>query len=257
MGWCIVVGLLLPTLVAIWTIPGFVTQDGPAHLYNAWILARSFDPASPYRAYYEVRWQLLPNWAGHLVLAALVRLVPPWTADRIMMTTTLLGFPLALVWLRWKIQGDRGLAGACLLAVILALNFLWLMGFASFLLGCCVLPITLGFWWSHRDRLTLWPMGGLAALMVLGYACHLVSLGLTVIGLATLALFAPPQSPAQDCWRHRLRRAGRTALGCSPLMVLGIVYLRLSRAGGPMHPRLGDSGQSVLALGVGGTTGLG
>ena len=47
----ITAGLLLPVIVAIWTVPGFVTQDGPTHLYNAWILSRSFDPGSPYQAF--------------------------------------------------------------------------------------------------------------------------------------------------------------------------------------------------------------
>ena len=30
-------------LSAIWAVPWFVTQDGPAHVYNAQILAESFD----------------------------------------------------------------------------------------------------------------------------------------------------------------------------------------------------------------------
>ena len=35
---------LLPALAAIWAVPLFVTQDGPAHLYNAHILAESLAP---------------------------------------------------------------------------------------------------------------------------------------------------------------------------------------------------------------------
>src|SRR4051812_22715310 len=41
-GWLLTLFLLAPVLLAIWTIPGFITQDGPAHLYNAAILADSF-----------------------------------------------------------------------------------------------------------------------------------------------------------------------------------------------------------------------
>ncbi len=41
---------LLPAVLAIWVSPCFVTQDGPAHLYNAQVLRRSFDPGSPYRS---------------------------------------------------------------------------------------------------------------------------------------------------------------------------------------------------------------
>ena len=235
-GWLLVTGLLLPVMIAIWTVPGFSTQDGPTHLYNAWILSRSFEPGSPYQAYYQVRWQPLPNWAGHLVLAGLVRVVSPGTADRIMITMTLVGFAVALLWLRWKVRGGEAMPGTCLLIVSLAPNFLWLLGFTSFLLGCCLLPITLGVWWSGRDRLGAGRLVALAVLVVLGYFCHLVSLGVTAAGLGILALFAPAQDRTGAGWESWFRRLGRTAASLLPLVLLGIVYMRLSRQGGPMNP---------------------
>ncbi len=235
-GWLFVTGLLVPLMIAIWTVPGFSTQDGPTHLYNAWILSRSFEPDSPYQAYYQVRWQPLPNWAGHLALAGLVRVVSPRTADRIMITVTLLGFAVALVWLRWKVRGGEALRSTCLLIAILAPNFLWLLGFTSFLLGCCLVPITLGVWWSVRDDLGGGRLVALAVLVVLGYFCHLVSLGLTAAGLGVLALFAPAQDRTKAGWANRFRRISLTAACLLPLVPLGIVYMRLSRQGGPMDP---------------------
>ncbi len=193
-GWLLATGLLVPILIAIWTVPAFSTQDGPTHLYNAWILSRSFQPDSPYQASYQVRWQPLPNWTGHLVLASLLGVVSPETADRCMMTLTLLGFALAMVWLRWKVRGGAALPGACLLIVNLCPNFLWLMGFTSFLLGCCLVPVTLGLWWSGREDLRAGRLVVLALLLVLGYFCHLVSLGLTATGLIILAIFAPDET---------------------------------------------------------------
>ena len=86
LAWLLTLLLLTPVLLAIWTVPGFITQDGPAHLYNAAILADSFDPQSPYERVYEVRWEPFPNWAGHLALVGLLRIVSPWTADRLMMS---------------------------------------------------------------------------------------------------------------------------------------------------------------------------
>ena len=75
-------------------------------------------------------------------------------------------------------------------------------------------------------------------LLVLGYFCHLVSLVLTVAGLAVLTLFAPAQAPLgshalRENWYRRLTR---TALCLLPLVPLAAVYLKLSRQGGPMHP---------------------
>lgn len=236
LGWLTVLAVLLPALSAVWTVPGFMTQDGPTHVYNAWILACSFDPQSPYHAAFAVQWKPLPNWAGHLALAGLLHLVPAQTADRIMVSLTLLGFAGALVWLRWRVRGAEGMVGGSILAAMLALNFPWLLGFYGFLLGCCLFPITLGVWWVGRDALGPGRMLCLALLLVLGYFAHLVSLGLTVAALAVLAVLAPAPRGTGGWWMRRRTRLPRTAISCLPLAALGVVYLRLSRQGGPMHP---------------------
>jgi hypothetical protein len=228
--------LLMPVLLGIWFIPGFITQDGSSHLYNAAILSDSFAPESLYRSYFEVRWQPLPNWAGHLALAGLLKIVSPWVADRILMSATLVGFAASIVWLRWKVRGGQGMAGPCLLAALLSMNYLWLLGFTSFLLGSCLFPITLGVWWSGRDRLGPVYLAAIAILLVLGYFCHLVSLGLTVLGLIALALFAPLPAELRPPVSSRLVRLGRTAISLLPLIPLGLIYVKLSQRGGPMHP---------------------
>ncbi|AGA25066.1 hypothetical protein [Singulisphaera acidiphila] len=219
---------LSPALIAIWATPWFVTQDGPAHLYNAQIITRSFETHSLFSDVYHVRWEPLPNWVGHLSLTLLLRVMPARVADRVMTTLTLIGFAASIVWLRWRVVGWRGMPLAALLAVLLAINLPWLLGFTSFMLGACLFPITLGIWWHGRER--LWPgrVAVLWALMVLGYFNHLVSLGLTVVGLVVLAFFAPGE--------RRFARAGWTALGLLPLVPLGWIYLGLTRNGGPMKP---------------------
>ena len=234
-GWLLVTAILSPIMIAIWVVPGFSTQDGPTHLYNATILARSFEPDSPYQDYYQIRWQPLPNWVGHAALAGLIQIFKPATADRIIITLTLLGFALALVWLRWNVRGHEALLGSCLLIANLAPNFLWLLGFTSFVLGCCLVPITLGVWWAGRDQLGAGRLAVLVILLILGYFCHLVSLGLTAAALGFLALLAPAQSSilGRVSW---MRRLGRTAFCLLPLVPLAILYKRLSTEGGPMKP---------------------
>ena len=148
----LLVVVMAPALAAVWTVPWFVTQDGPAHVYNAQVLAWSFDPGSPFRDVYTIRWQPIPNWIGHLALAALVASVPSWVADRILISMTFVAFAGVIFWLRRtrrRVRQHR--TGAALLAVLLAMNITWLFGFYGFLLGACLFPITLGYWWPHRD----------------------------------------------------------------------------------------------------------
>src|SRR5262245_36768533 len=71
-GAAVLVIALLPAVAAIWSVGWFVTQDSPAHVYNAEILARSFDLDSPFATTFSIRWQPIPNWVGHILLAGLV-----------------------------------------------------------------------------------------------------------------------------------------------------------------------------------------
>jgi hypothetical protein len=239
---------LAPAVAAIWAVPWFITQDTPAHVYNAEVLARSFDRESPFAGIFAIRWQPIPNWVGHILLAGLLRLVPAWAADRIMTSATLVGFAASAFWLRLRIaktgataRGAMGHWPAALLAALLAMNITWLFGFTSFTLGVCLFPVTLGFWWPRRDRVGPGGIAGLWLLLVLGYFCHLVSLGLTVLGLGLLALTSPmPPAPAGafegSRWRRVRTRLIPLGIAFLPLIPLGLLYLGLAHRAGPMHP---------------------
>lgn len=226
---CVLMLALAPSLAAVWFVPGFVTQDGPAHLYNAHVIAASLRPDNPFAGAYRVRWVPLPNWAGHLVLLGqLLAGVPPEAADRVAVSLTLVGLAGSVVWLRWRVSGPRGALVSAPLAVVLGLNLMWLLGFSSFLIGASLFPVTLGVWWKGRAK----PGPGwalvLAILLTLGYFSHLVSLGLTVLGLGVLTLTTPGPR-----WWSRL---GWTVAGCLPLLPLGLAYRGLTRGGGSMRP---------------------
>jgi hypothetical protein len=239
-GIAVLLMALAPSLTALAAVPWFVTQDGPAHLYNAEILARSFDADSPFRESYRVHWEPLPNWAGHLVLAGLGAIAPPRWANLAINALILGGFAASVLWLRWTVAGARGLSVAALLAALLSMNIAWLFGFTSFMLGACLFALTLGVWWTGRDRLDWGRAAALAVLLVLGYFGHLVSLGLTVVGLAVLAVVTPcgESHPVarRRAWAVRL---GWTAVALLPLVPLGLLYLNLSRRGGPLRPQWG------------------
>lgn len=226
----IVLGLALaPPLAAIALVPNVVTQDGPAHLYNAHILRESLRADPAYRGVYTVRWQPLPNWAGHLGLLGLMGAgIPPRAADRLMMAATLVGFAASLLGLRQRVAGAAGLPVAALVCAMLAMSLPWLFGFTSFVIGASLFPLTLGLWWAGRERLGPLQVVAIAGLLVVGYFAHLVSLGLTAIGLVVLAVADPLPG--------RSRRVLGTAAALSPLVPLALVYRRLMRGGGAVAP---------------------
>jgi hypothetical protein len=238
-GWrdlAVLLACLAPTLLAIWTVPWFVTQDGPAHVYNAAILRDALRDESGgfVRAAYEVRWEPLPNWAGHIALMGGLSLLPPRAADRLLMTLTLIGPTAAAVWLRARIAGRRAgrreSLGAALLAATLGLSFPWLLGFYSFLIGATVGLVTLGVWWGRGEAPGFgpWRVPAVMALLALGYFCHPISLAATVLGLFVLALAEPGPG--------RGRRLAWTLVGLLPLVPLGLAYRSLMSRGGSMAP---------------------
>ena len=221
--------LFVAILAAIWGIPWFVTQDGPSHVYNAHVfveLARS--PNSPLHAIYEARRTPLPNVAGHVLLMALLAIVSPRSADRVLMTLTFAGVAGAVVWLRWRVAGSSALGVAGLLALTMSLSFFWILGFYNFLLGTILFAFTLGFWWTSRETPSFLRLLVLAGLLLGGYFCHPVSLALTAGGLLVLCA----ATPGGD----RLRRAAWTAAAALPLVPLALAYGRAMSAGGRIAP---------------------
>jgi hypothetical protein len=110
------------------------------------------------------------------------------------------------------------------------------LGFTSFLIGSCLFPITLGVWWKGRYRLSPGRVAALSALLCVGYFCHLVSLGLTVVGLVVLSAAGPVPCGIGGSWKYRMARVVRTSISFIPLLVLGFFYLQTARGKAPLGP---------------------
>jgi hypothetical protein len=230
-AWSALALVLLAAVAAVGGVRHFATQDGPAHLYNAHILQQSLalGARSPFDAAYEVRWRPLPNWGGHGVLLGMLAAgVPPAVADKLLTALTLVAVASAVLWLRGRVAGGQGGAAPALWAALVGLNTAWLFGFAAFLLGVALLAVTLGVWWDGRHDLRPGRVLALAALLVLGYFAHLVSLGLTAVGLVVLCAAEPGP--------HARRRRVGTLVAMLPLVPLGGLYRRLMRDGGGVTP---------------------
>ncbi|HYO62825.1 MAG TPA: hypothetical protein VER08_04130, partial [Pyrinomonadaceae bacterium] len=220
--------LSLPVLAAVWGLRWFVTQDGPAHAYNADIMFEFLKGNAQLAKFYTVTWQPVPNLSGHLLLMGLVSFLPPRVADQLLMTLTAFGFAASVVWLRRQVRGNDNLTFAAPLAVVLGLNWLWLMGFYNFMLGATLFCLTLGAWWTRRERFGAAQAAGLALLLVAGYASHPIPLAMTALGLGVLALL----TPGANFWRRLLW----TAASFLPLVPLALFYRAKMSTNGGVEP---------------------
>ncbi len=229
--------VLAPSLCALAVVGDFHSQDGPAHLYNARILLDSRRADSPFRSAFEVRWQPLPNWAGHLLAMLVLTISPPRIADAILSAVTLLAVAAMFLALRLRVA-KAGLFPSALICGVLSINVLWLFGFTSFLLGACLFAGTLAFWWKRRNDFTARQCFFLSFLLILGYFCHPVSLGLTIVGLAILSVATP--GPGRG-----VHRSVSTLASLVPLVPLGVYYRLVMRAGGGIEPVWGHWKRSL------------
>jgi hypothetical protein len=216
--------LSLPILAAIWFVPWFVTQDGPLHIYNAHIAAE-LGKGNPYlQEFYVLRQGFLPYVGAYKLLAGLLTISSAWTADRLIMTVTSIGFAGSVLWLRWRVAGWQGMAVLVPLILVISINRLWLYGLYPFLLGACLFPITLGLWWQWRDHLNPLRVVILALLFVLNYFFHIISAGFTVLGVGLLAVTTPGT--------ELKKRWAWTAASIAPVALLMIQFQSLMKNSG-------------------------
>ena len=217
----------------------------------------SFDPNSPFRDVYTVNWQPIPNWAGPLTLAGLVAILPAWVADRIMTSLT-------LGWLRrGHLSGCGGewpARAACMSRPCWP-RFRHEHGLAVRLyqLHARRLPVP-----DHARALVAGPRpferassAALALLLTLGYFCHLVSLGLTIVGLVVLSRGGPVSNDGEaagangsPAWRERARPSFPSSFWDYAICRSRPNGLRCARYGAtcpiPGHPGPGSHGSSGL-----------
>ena len=83
----LIASLIILHILPIWVFRYFPSQDGPAHVYNAYVLNSMPSTESVLlRDYYQVNLALFPNWISHLVLAGLMYIVPPLIAEKILLS---------------------------------------------------------------------------------------------------------------------------------------------------------------------------
>jgi hypothetical protein len=220
--------LLVLHVLPLWWFPFFPSQDGPAHVENAEIL-RTYGRADRplLRTFYEINTHPDPNWFGHLVLAALMTVLPPLAAEKVLLTGYLLLLPLALAYALRAVRPGGG--PAALLAFPFLHNLFFHMGFYNF---CYSLPLfffTLGYWLRHREQFTAGRAAVLAGLGLLLFFCHLVSLAALWILLAVLVgywtVLDLVARPGKEVWTSLRSRAVIPFCAFLPALLLAVWFL--------------------------------
>ena len=173
-------------LIPIWICHYFPTQDGPSHLYNAQIIREYWNSSYQFQEFYDIQWSPLPNWITHFLLASLLLIFPPILAEKVFLSLYVICFPTAVIYFLNSIE--MGKRTVYLMVFPFIYNYLFLMGFYSFALSVPFYFLALGYWWRHKDNLSVKTIILLNLILVVTYFSHLISYGLALISLGLLII---------------------------------------------------------------------
>lgn len=202
-------GLVLISLVPIWAFTYFPSQDGPVHLENANIIVHYYnDPGGIWRDYYEVDPDILGTWLLDSVLAGLLVIFPPLTAEKLFLSGYVILFMVAIRSALRTINHDSGFLA--LLALPFIYSFPFHMGFYNFCYSLPLLFLLLSYWLKHRQQFTCRRAAILGLLSIVLFLSHKVSFvmawtGITVLILCDTVAKVAGQGPGRSSRRMLLQ----------------------------------------------------
>ena len=184
------IAISLVSLAPIWSVRYLPTADGPAHLYNAWLLKTLIaGDHGVVHSWFTIRWLPFPNWTGHALLAALMTVVPPLIAEKILVS----GIALLFLCAMWMYSEGRPW---CFFAVPFTYNLLLQAGFYNFSIGCALYFVIVAIWWRRREQADWRTIAIIAVLLIVCYFSHPMPAALAVGSIGLLWVFT------RRDWRH-------------------------------------------------------
>jgi MFS family permease len=183
--WALVISFVAP----FWAFRYIPTEDGPAHIGNAYIIKEYSDPAAiRIRDYYVINWRLPTNVLYHYALAALMFAVPPLIAEKLLLSLYVVIFALAVRYLIVAVYGRPH--PAALLAFPLFISFPFQMGFFGSMWSVALAAFALAFFLRRRSTPTPLSIIALNGWGLVIFATHMLGWGVFVSGVLFASLAA-------------------------------------------------------------------
>jgi len=225
--------LIFVHLLPIWLFQYFPSQDGPAHIYNSNVLHEYYFPErSLFREYYIINQQLVPNWFSQIVLAALMYIMSPFVAEKMLLSGYIILLPISMRYALQAIRPDTKFLA--FLSFPFIYNFMFHMGFYNYSYGLPMFFFVVGYWLRCQKGFTLRNTTTLCFLSLLLYFCHPISLVTAYMAIAVLTVwltlfeFAPQVSQQRfdlhSLWKEFSRRAITPLYAFLPTIILFAIY---------------------------------
>ncbi|GCD77529.1 hypothetical protein JCM31826_10110 [Thermaurantimonas aggregans] len=117
-------------------------MDGPAHLYNANIIAHLLRENESLSEFYMINKFWIPNWTSHAFLAVLHFIMPAWLAEKILISLYVIGMALSFRFLIKQIN-TKSVALSIMIFPFMY-SFLFHLGFYNFSISFIIFFFTKG-----------------------------------------------------------------------------------------------------------------
>jgi len=184
----------------------FVTNDGPAHVYNANLIAHYFGAYHEHiTALFNFNTSIEPNWIGHIILILFKLFASGAFSEKLLVAFILLTFPIAVRNLIITLNKENALIAW--LSIPFAFNFILGLGFYNFSIGIVILLFAINYSIKKTFVFKGKQLFVLLIFSVLLYFSHLIVYGLFLVfislgillkrneSLKMLALFTSFQLP--------------------------------------------------------------
>ncbi len=177
--------LLLINLLPVFMVQYFFTGDGPSHLYNSNLILQLLgDDSAPAHSFFHLKWELIPNLGGHLLLALFNYFLPARIAEQLVFAMAMAGTAIGF---RFLLRGlQKGVIWGSFLIFPLLHHFSFYIGFQSFCLGLALMLFSLGYYVRIRQQASFLQLAVMSALLLFTALFHLFP---ALVALLVIALW--------------------------------------------------------------------
>jgi|GEM_PF-1357754 len=229
-------------ITPVWSVKYYVSQDGIAHVYNAFLMNELVDGNRELSRYLSLNSLAVPNSTGHWLLVLLLRIFSPFTALKILATVTFACFVASIGWL-WAsyVPGGSLSAIVIVLGAALAFNWMWFLGFYNFTIGVIGFICCLAMYLRWHEKLNFLRTLLLSIALTIAYLSHIVPFVMAIGSLLFLAVFSNGVG--------RIRTIALIAGASLPALTLAVVYrvsVGISESFTPAWRAIGDGSISAI-----------
>jgi hypothetical protein len=169
--------LLIAQLAVIWSLPAFLTLDGPGHIYNMHALSDLLaNDHSVYAPWYEPNLALLPNWISYVLAQPVLNLFSPAQIEQWLVSWSVIALAMGFRYFFRSI--DSAKPWGSWLIFFFTFHGPLLNGFLNFSIGLGVAFFALGQLIRAWERTDARRLIAFAVILVVLYFSHFVAFGL-------------------------------------------------------------------------------